>query len=209
MSWSDRIALSARCVLRFLVLAPREAFQLERWAQLLHHKSRVADRHYHGACLAVLVLFLAACGFQPLYAEHEVAVNQDNLAAIKVAPIKDRVGQILEWSLRDSLNPTDASVETRYTLRVTLTIGYVELGIQRDATSTRARVDVVANFQMVDANGKPVYTGRSQSSGYYNELNDAYNNEIASEGAIERALRQVSDDILARLALFLSRPQAA
>lgn len=159
--------------------------------------------------LLVLLLPLAACGFRPLYAERAEAVEEPSLAAIKVLPIRDRIGQELEWSLRESFNPRDIPVEPRYTLTISLTTTRVDLGLQRDATSTRARVDVYANFVLADVgSGKPVYSGRTQSTSAFNVLTDAYTAQVAEEDARSRTVRDLSEDIRTRLALFLRHQRA-
>jgi LPS-assembly lipoprotein len=92
--------------------------------------------------LPLLLLPLGACGFRPLYAEREEAADEPTLAAVKVMPIKDRIGQMLEMSLRESFNPRGITIDTRYRLTVGLAVSRFDLGIQRDATATRGRVDV-------------------------------------------------------------------
>src|SRR5713226_6356909 len=108
---------------------------------------------------------LGACGFRPLYAEREEASSEPALATIKVLPIKDRIGQMLEMSLRESFNPRGIAADPRYTLSVTLAVSRFDLGIQRDASATRGRVDVYATIQLADAqSGKAVYNSRAQST---------------------------------------------
>jgi LPS-assembly lipoprotein len=159
-------------------------------------------------CVSVVNLFLAillgGCGFHPLYAENEETANEPSLATVKVMPIKDRIGQMLEFSLRASFNPQGIEVEPRYRLTVALIVTRADLGIQRDATSTRGRVDVQALIQLLDwSDSKPVYTSRMQSTAEFNILNDAYAAEVAEEDARARTVRDLSQEIRARVALFL------
>jgi LPS-assembly lipoprotein len=156
----------------------------------------------------LLLVLLGACGFHPLYAESEQAIDEPALAAIKVMPIKDRIGQMLEFSLRSSFNPQGRVVEPRYQLSVALIVTRVDLGIQRDATSTRGRVDVQASFQLIDVkDNKSVYTSRTQSTSAFNILTDAFAAEVAEEDARARTVRDLSEEIRARVALFLRRQQ--
>ena len=46
------------------------------------------------------------CGWTPLYADTETDAASQELRAIKVDPIPERIGQRLEMALRNSLNPT-------------------------------------------------------------------------------------------------------
>lgn len=157
----------------------------------------------------LLILLLGACGFHPLYGERELATAEPELAAIEVMPIKDRIGQELELSLREALNPRAIAVAPRYRLAVSLNVARYDLGIQRDASSTRARVDVIATFQLIDAqNGQSVYLSRTQSTSAFNILNDAYAAQVAEEDARTRTVRDLSDEIRTRLALFLRHQRA-
>ncbi len=161
------------------------------------------------ALLPLLLLPLPACGFRPLYAERAEEAEEPGLAAIKVLPIRDRIGQLLELSLRESFNPRGVAVETRYTLTVGLTVSRVDLGLQRDATSTRARVDVYANFVLADASsGTAVFNGRSQSTSAFNVITDAYSAQVSEDDARVRTVRDLSEDIRTRLALFLRHQRA-
>lgn len=172
--------------------------------------SSAAPRASRRALVALLLLPLAGCGFHPLYSEREEAIDEPALAGIKVAPIKDRIGQMLEFALRESFNPRGISVETRYRLVVTLALTRYDLGVQRDASSSRARVDVTAVFTLADANsGKPVYRGTTATTSAFNITDDAYAAQVAEEDARARTVRDLSDEIRTRLSLFLRRERLA
>ncbi len=124
-------------------------------------------------------------------------------------PIKDRIGQMLEMSLRESFNPRGIAVDPRYTLSVTLAVSRFDLGIQRDASATRGRVDVYATIQLADAqSGKAVYNSRAQSTSSFNILDDAYAAQVAEDDARARTVRDLSDEIRTRMALFLRSRRA-
>jgi LPS-assembly lipoprotein len=154
--------------------------------------------------LALVALPLAGCGFHPLYAEREEAADEPALAAIHVLPIRDRVGQRLELSLREALNPSGLSVEPRFSLTVSLNVARIDLGIQRDASSTRGRVDAYALFTLQDLKGsRNLLSGSARSSSTFNILQDAYAAEVAEEDARARTVRDLTAEIRTRLALFL------
>jgi LPS-assembly lipoprotein len=160
------------------------------------------------ALLSLLLLPLGGCGFHPLYGEETLAADEPALAAIVVLPIIDRIGQQLEWSLREALNPRGISVEPRYRLTTLLTQTRVDLGIQRDASSTRGRVDVYVTMTLTDyKSGKPVYSARTQSTSAFNILQDAYAAQVAEEDARTRTVRDLTVEIRTRLALFVRQQQ--
>jgi len=162
--------------------------------------------------LALLLAPLAGCGFRPMYGAAEREAVSPELAAITVAPIKDRIGQQLELSLREALNPDGLSVKPRFRLDVVLTTSRVDLGIQANATSTRGRVDSYVTLYLSEIEtGKRIYTSRAQSTAAFNILTDAYAAEVAEEDARTRTVRDLTTEIRARLSLFMDelRPQQA
>jgi len=152
----------------------------------------------------LLLLPLAACGFHPMYGEEEQAVDEPALAAIAVAPIIDRMGQQLELSLRETLNPQGLAVTPRYRLFVALTSARTDLGIQRDASSTRGRIDAYVSLRLVDtATNKAIYNSRAQSTADFNILTDAYAAQVAEDDARTRTVRDLAAEIRTRLTLFM------
>jgi LPS-assembly lipoprotein len=158
--------------------------------------------------LSLLLLPLGGCGFHPLYGEETLAADEPALAAIVVLPIADRIGQQLELSLREALNPRGISVEPRYHLSTLLTQSRIDLGIQRDASSTRGRVDVYVTMTLAEyKSGKPVYTAHTQSTSAFNVLQDAYAAQVAEDDARTRTVRDLTVEIRTRLALFVRQQQ--
>ena len=160
--------------------------------------------------LALLLAPLAGCGFRPMYGAAEREAVSPELAAITVAPIKDRIGQQLELSLREALNPEGLAVKPRYRLRVAVSTVREDLGIQRDASSTRGRINAYATFTLYDVTtNHQIYVSRTQSTSAFNILQDAFAAEVAEEDARTRTVRDLTDQIRLRLALFLrDRPTA-
>jgi LPS-assembly lipoprotein len=149
-------------------------------------------------------LALGACGFHPLYGEATRQREEPELAAIVVLPIADRYGQQLELALREALNPEGLAVKPRYQLKISLVSSRNDLGIQRDASSTRGRVDVYATLALLDfTTGKQIYLSRAQSTSAFNILQDAYAAQVAEDDARTRTVRDLSAEIRTRLALFL------
>jgi len=156
--------------------------------------------------LTFAMLPLAACGFHPLYAESRRAADAPALAAIKVMPIADRMGQQLELSLREQFNPHGVSLETRYQLSVTLAVSRADLGIQRDATATRGQVNVTAIIVLADAKtSKVLYRGSAHSLSAFNVVNDAFAAQVAQDDSDSRAVRDLADEIRTRIAIFLQQ----
>ena len=153
---------------------------------------------------ALLLLPLAGCGFHPLYGEAAQLREAPELAGVVVAPIPDRYGQELELSLREALNPEGLEVKPRYRLQVVILSTRSDLGIQRDASATRGRVDVYATFTLLELPaGKQIYASRAQSTSAFNILQDAYAAQIAEDDARSRTVTDLTNEIRTRLLLFL------
>ena len=160
-----------------------------------------------GAALA-LALWLGACGFEPLYARSEATGlgTQDLLAQVRIAPIPDRVGQELHNLLRDRLNPRGQPVNPAYRLQIAVSEQTEELGIRKDETATRANLKVFANFVLSDArSGEALLSGRSRSFNSYNILESQFATLFSEADARSRALREISDEIRNRLAVYFTR----
>ncbi|MDE2166161.1 MAG: hypothetical protein KGJ66_07470 [Alphaproteobacteria bacterium] len=156
--------------------------------------------------LALAATPLAGCGFHPLYGGETAGEYNPLLAAIKVAPIPDRDGQLLELALRERLNPRGVALSQHYRLGVTLTLTRADLGIQRNATSTRAEILADANYTL---NGQGLrVTGRSHTVSAFNLQNDAWAATVAENDARERAIDQLADAIVMQLTLWVRRQEA-
>ncbi|HEV2161561.1 MAG TPA: LPS assembly lipoprotein LptE [Stellaceae bacterium] len=149
---------------------------------------------------------LAGCGFHPLYGGHTAGEYDPRLAAIKVDPIPDREGQLLELALREKLNPRGVTTPTLYTLSVILTLTLTDLGIQRNATSTRSEVNAGANYTLRGAGIN--IAGSSRTVSAFNLQNDAWAATVAQDDARERAIEDLADAIYMQLSLW-SRQQTA
>lgn len=159
--------------------------------------------------LLLVLAPLAGCGFRPLNAPRAAQGWDPDLAAITVAPIKDRPGQILELALRESLNPGGQSVPPRWRLATMLTVTRNDLNIQRNATSTSSEMVVTANFTVFDSKtNAALLTSFSRAVGDFDFYPDAYATQVASFDARDRALKEVADEMTLRMALFVRQQRA-
>jgi LPS-assembly lipoprotein len=164
-------------------------------------------------CTSAVVASLAAltgCGWAPLYADRAAGPADTELAAIKVAPIPERIGQSLALQLRQWLNPTGADVPTRYLLRTVLQTTRLDLGVLKLGLGTRARFDVVANFTLVDiTSNTALLTASSHAAESFDIVANYYSNVVAEEDARKRAAEEIRRDIVTQLTAFLQRRAAS
>ena len=159
--------------------------------------------------IALAAAPLCGCGFHPLYGGRTAGAYDPDLAAIKVAPIPDRTGQILALSLREKLNPRGVDMPVRYTLKTVIAVTRGDLGIARNATSARGEINADATYTLTVANGDKGFSGRSHTVSAFNIVQDGYATKVAEDDARERALNDISDDIVMSLALFVRNRRAS
>lgn len=166
-----------------------------------------------GLCRAVAVLVVAvilggpsACGFRPLYGQHADRSVSDDLAAVKIAPVGDRLGQHLHNFLLDRLNPKGSPAEPKFVLQITLTESLATLAFRKDATATRANLLVSVVYELRDTQtGKRVFRTQSTVTTSYNIVESDFATLSAKADARRRAARNLSDEIRTRLAIYFNR----
>ncbi|EME70500.1 hypothetical protein H261_07718 [Paramagnetospirillum caucaseum] len=130
-----------------------------------------------------------------------------NLAAIRIEPIKDRIGQQLRNGLLQRLSPRGEAADYAYSLKVVLSEGVSNLGFRKDTYATVANLSMSAQIQLSGDNatilGETVTT-----TVYFDHLGPRYASVATERDAQERALNQLADDIRNRIAVALQRYQA-
>jgi LPS-assembly lipoprotein len=153
-----------------------------------------------------IVLLVNACGFHPLYGAGREPLNRAvvaELASVHIAPMPERVGQIVHNDLLDRLTPLGEPGAPRYKLSVGLEEAKQGLAIQIDDTITRFNLTLTANYVLEIADtGSIVTTGRVHATAAYNVLRSDFANVVAERDAQRRAAREVSDELKTRLAVY-------
>lgn len=169
-----------------------------------------SDRLLRAALLALALPLAAGCGFKPVYGSlfqaGQAGPTSELLNQVAIDPIADRSGQVLRNLLIDRFYLDGRPMNPAYRLAIRLSATEEELGIQPDATATRARLRLVANYELIDvASGQPVYRSFSRTIVSYNILEAQYSTLASEQDALERGLSELSEDIRTRLALFFTR----
>lgn len=151
-------------------------------------------------------LAIAGCGWEPLYADRETGPADTELAAIKIDPISDRIGQRLALALRRSFNPAGAAVPVRYVLHTTLTVTRQDLGVQSQGLGTLGRVDLGVTFTLADAKtGGVLLTSSIHTADSFDIVANEYSTVVAEEDARNRATEELRRDMVDKLTLFMQR----
>jgi LPS-assembly lipoprotein len=118
-----------------------------------------------------------------------------------VPPLPNRKGMKLSRVLNEKLRPRGVSTGTAYDLEVGLSERIDELGIRKDATSSRANFVLTARFYLRES-GRRVFGDQVQSIVSYNILDDQYATVASQANAEHRAIQQVGEQMKTRLAIY-------
>jgi len=150
--------------------------------------------------LIVLLLALGACGFRPMYGGSEGQVLSRDLAGISVAPIPERLGQLVRDSLRDQLPGSDKQA-ARYRLSVSLDLEEEGVGFRQDEAITRTNVMLTAQYRLVAlADQKVAIDGQARAFGAYDVVKSDFSTLVARRDIERNLAEQVAAQIHTRLA---------
>jgi hypothetical protein len=143
------------------------------------------------------VLFLTACGFQPMYTATGGDI-ESRYAEIEVMNVANREGQLLRNLLIDRLYTKGRPVNPRYTLDVSkLSIRDYKVGIRKDETSTRSFLEFNARMSLKDSQtGREILKRTYRSVGGYDILKNQYANIVARQTMTENLLNEMTDNIM-------------
>jgi LPS-assembly lipoprotein len=158
---------------------------------------------------------LSGCGFQPVYmptASGGAGPAQRDLAAIQVALIPDRPGQLLRQALQDRLEMGASGVARRYDLTVSFWIAGEGIAVQQDGTATRLRETGNANWTLAaqDIGRTRLTSGFARAIDALNINDEQYfGADLENESLQRRMAGAIADQIAMQLAIYFRRRAAA
>lgn len=151
------------------------------------------------------LLLLTACGFKPLYeAGGSSAAMQAHFAQIEVAPIPDRLGQVMRNRLLDRLN----SSGNKYRLEVVLEQTSEQYGTRPDTAKTQEQLTMFANMRLISYEGsepKVVIEERIRARTSFDVVQSDFAAVAQREDSAERLALELAERIQRRLALHFSQ----
>ena len=163
-------------------------------------------RRFLVAAILVASFALTSCGWAPLYADPETGPASEELRAIKVDPMPERIGQRLEIALRNSLNPSGEPAPARYRLRSTLATNLTNLGIQSQGLATLGKLDVVVTYYLTDIqSGSDLLVNTVHVVNTFDLNPNQYSTIVGEDDAAVRGVAELDQEILTRLTLFFQR----
>ncbi len=161
--------------------------------------------------LPALALGLAGCGFQPLYAPGPMANGQDiadELAAVHVARIGERNGQLMRRALQQRMEDSRPGTRALYELRTGITISVDLQGYREDGLISRIRYLALSEFTLVRMAppNEELLRGTARRFDAFNIPESQFFAADVSREAMERRLMEgLAEDITRRVALELRR----
>ena len=154
-------------------------------------------------CALMMLLGLAGCGFQPLYeAGGSSAAMQQRLSGVDVAPISDRLGQVMRNRLMERLN---ASGSPRHLLVVSLDPSSQVYGIRPDESAAQEQITLVATVQLIDlSTDEPAFEQTFRERASFDLVLSDFSNVMQREDTTRRLALELAGRIHTRLALFFS-----
>jgi LPS-assembly lipoprotein len=159
-----------------------------------------------GALIALALAGALAGCFQPMYGEASHPGLAEDLRAIEVAPIKDRIGHYLADNLTTDLNGTGQTPTPKYRLTVTVSTGTstpTVSSLTNVATSATVSGDATYTLNRIDG-GTLVISGTASAFAAYDRSQQRYNDLRAQRDAEIRLARSLSSEISLRLASALA-----
>ena len=163
------------------------------------------SRGLGAAAALALSAELAGC-FQPLYSEAAHPGLAENVRAIEVAPIKDRIGHYLANDLTTDLNGTGQTTTPKYRLTVKVSTGTQTPTVNsliNVATSATVLGSAEYTLTKIDGGGE-VLSGKASAAAAYDRSQQRYNDLRAERDAEIRLARALSDEISLRVASGLA-----
>lgn len=163
-------------------------------------------RGFFAAASGAALLLVSGCGFRPLYGTKSLGAVDSQLAQVKIGIIPDHVGQQLHNYLLDRVNRKGRPERPLYLLSVEVDIEKARQAFESNEAATRVKLVFTASFQLQEINTeKIILENWARSVTSYNIVTSAISTRSAELDAIDRAAREVSEEIRSLLALYFQR----
>ena len=154
--------------------------------------------------LIAAALALSACGLRPMYAGGGSGPVAGSLRSIQVQAIPGKSGWLVHKALVQRLGENEANAA--YRLEVELDDNITGFGIRGDSAATRERRTLRARYRLVDlSTGAVVLDATAGSDAGIDVVSSQYATVAAEQTALERLSDVVADQMVGRLAMFVTR----
>ena len=152
---------------------------------------------------------LSGCGFRPVYGPlSKGGTIRPEMAAIYVAVLPERQGQLLRQALQQRFEGAGEGVAKAYELTAGFNVAAEALGIQQDSSATRVRLDGRADWQLrkLDPAQTIMTGGSSHVVDGYNVNNQQYfAADLEQAAGVQRVAESVAELIALDVALYFRK----
>ena len=149
------------------------------------------------------VLAMTGCGLHPLYEGGSASPAAVGFRSVEVGPIPQRTGWLTRNALIDRLGGEHPG--GLYRLEIELDDNLTGFGIRGDSATTRERRTLRARYRLVErASGAVVLDATAGSDAGIDVVSSEYATVAAEQTAAERLSTIVADQIVARLAHYMT-----
>jgi LPS-assembly lipoprotein len=156
-------------------------------------------------CLLFSVFCLLSCGFHPIYGSRDdntpVAAELNQVA---IDGIPEQYGQMLRNGLIDRMYGKGRPQQPKYHLSVGLKSTEGGIGLLPNATTSLTELTLNATYSLKDAQGKVLMSAIAHTVANYDTLQQQYATLAAQQGAYERSINEIADQIVNRVSLYFS-----
>jgi len=156
------------------------------------------------ALFTLLIAFaLSACGLHPVYQGGSASPAAIGFRSIEVGAIPERVGWLTRNALVDRFGGEHPGAV--YRLEIELDDNITGFGIRGDSATTRERRSLRARYRLVErASGAVVLDATAGSDAGIDVVSSEYATVAAEQTAAERLSQVVADQIVARIARYMT-----
>lgn len=164
--------------------------------------SRLPSARSSGHLVIWSSIFLAACGFTPMYGERQQAAL---MQGVRIDAPNDLTGQKFRHELEDKLNPTGVPANPAYMLKVTLQSASSGIGVARDGTISRYNILLGSNYQLIRlTDNKLMQADEIQHvASFNNQPNQYFSTYISQKDSVDRAIDELAELYRQRIGLLL------
>lgn len=150
------------------------------------------------AATLCIMLALTACGFKPVYSEHNAALPV-KIGAISIrAQEPGKLDYTFKHALSQAMRSNDASAQD-YTLNVELIKSTLSFDTQNNRVTSRNRLDLRANFTLLDRNKKVIFNDFAIASDSYEVTSSPYSSLISEEETTNLLAKALAQEIVMHL----------
>lgn len=139
------------------------------------------------------LLFVSACGFQPLYATGEGSAPGLRNVALAAVTAPEDIEPVVRRAFERRM--AKAAGEAKYELSITASEQAERLAVQIDASVTRYNYRIVGGYTLVERGTSRRIKGSVTSIASFNVVNSQYSTLHAEDAAREKAANQLAEDV--------------